>query len=101
MNGIWSTADAAVQQGFGGEREVFDVVPFAQSLAFGREAGDSDEVRRFRKREAGAGKPLFAFCSPMIDPPAAPVNYLKGEGKEMVPGQPPSEIMLDRDSSLP
>ena len=53
----------------GGEGEVFHFVPFAQGFALGRQTGDADQPGLVGKREQGQGRHIFAFCSPIINPP--------------------------------
>jgi hypothetical protein len=50
-----ATAVAAVQHGFRRQREVFNVVAFAQRLAGSGEAGDSYELRLFGQVEQRKG----------------------------------------------
>jgi len=58
-------ADAAIQQRLRRQREVLDLVAFAEGLAFGGQAGDADEARLFGKRKQGQGRHdirrLFAY----------------------------------------
>jgi hypothetical protein len=42
--GHLTIADAAIEQRFSRKREVFDIVPFAERLAFGSETGNADKL---------------------------------------------------------
>src|SRR5579863_10530710 len=88
--GHGAVADAAVQQRFRLEREVLDIVAFADGFAFAGQARNADQpgmggagvgevearagVRRgggegaggVRRREQRQGRHIFAFCSPTI-----------------------------------